>query len=60
MLYFYVASRNAAARRMAGAGMAEYALLLALIAVVCIVGFRALGGAINTRATNVGTDVTNA
>lgn len=31
-----------------GQGLAEYGLILALIAVVCIVGLTAMGGKINT------------
>jgi len=31
-----------------GQGMAEYGLIIALVAVVCIVGFTALSGKINT------------
>ncbi|NNF53904.1 MAG: Flp family type IVb pilin [Acidimicrobiales bacterium] len=53
MLYFYVAAQNAANRAQKGAGMAEYALLLALIAVVCIAGFTLLGQAIDGVATSV-------
>lgn len=53
MLYFYVAAQNAATRAQKGAGMAEYALLLALIAAVCIAGFTALGGSINTLANTL-------
>lgn len=33
-----------------GQGMVEYALILALIAVVCIVAFTALGGAAKNKA----------
>ncbi len=38
-----------------GAGMAEYALLLVLIAVVAAVGFGALGSEIDTLADTVTT-----
>ncbi|MEX0781454.1 MAG: Flp family type IVb pilin [Dehalococcoidia bacterium] len=35
-------------------GLAEYGLILALIAVVCIAGLTALGGDINARLTSLG------
>jgi len=37
-----------------GQGMAEYGLILALVAVVCIVGFNILGGAISEKVSDVG------
>ncbi len=40
-----------------GATAAEYALLVALIAVAIIVGATFLGTSINTRLSNVGTTV---
>ncbi len=40
-----------------GATMAEYALLLALIAVVVIVGAKALGSNVNNRLTTTGTSI---
>jgi pilus assembly protein Flp/PilA len=43
-----------------GASMPEYALLVALIAVVVIAGATLLGGAINNKMTYVGDQVTNA
>ena len=42
-----------------GQGMAEYGLILALVAVLCIVGFSALGGAIKDKVTAVGDNITN-
>lgn len=57
MLYFYVAAKNAATRAQKGAGMAEYALLLVLIAVVCIVGFGFLGTSIDALASDVGVEI---
>ncbi len=36
-----------------GQGMAEYALILVAIALVCIVGFKAIGGAINNKAEDI-------
>ena len=41
-----------------GATMVEYALMVALIAVVCIVGAGALGTAINNKFSAVGLKVT--
>jgi len=43
-----------------GATMVEYALMVALIAVVVIVGAGLLGGAINTKFTTVSEQVTAA
>jgi pilus assembly protein Flp/PilA len=43
-----------------GAAAIEYALICALIALAIIVGATALGGAINTKLSNIGTSVTNA
>ena len=43
-----------------GASMPEYALLVALIAVVVIAGATLLGSAINNKMTYVGDQVTNA
>ena len=43
-----------------GASMPEYALLVALIAVVVIFGATALGIAINDKMVLVGTEVTDA
>jgi Flp pilus assembly pilin Flp len=43
-----------------GATAAEYALLVSLIAVVLVAGAFLLGGAINTRLTNVGNCVNGA
>jgi len=40
-----------------GQGMAEYGLILALVAVVCIVGFQVLGGAIKEKVDGVGADI---
>ncbi len=42
-----------------GATMAEYALLVALIAVVVIVGAKALGNSVNTKLSDVGNNVAN-
>ena len=43
-----------------GAAAIEYALICALIALAIIVGATALGSAINTKLTTIGTSVTNA
>jgi pilus assembly protein Flp/PilA len=42
-----------------GAALPEYALLVALIAVVCIVGMRALATGVNAQLTAVGGTITN-
>lgn len=36
-----------------GQGMVEYVLIIALIAVVAVVGFNALGGSLSTILTNI-------
>ena len=40
-----------------GASLVEYALLVALIAVVCIVGITLLGGRANTKFSSVGSQL---
>jgi pilus assembly protein Flp/PilA len=40
-----------------GASLAEYGLLLALIAIVCMAGMTLLGTAINTMFSNVSTTI---
>lgn len=42
-----------------GQGMAEYALILVFIAVVCIVGFKVLGNAISDKVDEVGGNITS-
>jgi len=44
-------------RRQEGATLAEYGLLLALIAVVCIAAIGALGGQISTMFQNLSTSI---
>jgi pilus assembly protein Flp/PilA len=44
-------------RRDEGQGLAEYALILALIAIVVIVALQFLGGAINTALSTVGKSI---
>jgi len=41
----------------AGASLVEYALLVALIAIVCIAGVTALGTSISTKFTDIGTTI---
>ncbi len=43
-----------------GAALVEYALLLALIAVVCIVALGILGGGAASKFSNVGSKISNA
>lgn len=40
-----------------GQGMAEYGLILALVAVVCIAGFVFLGGEIKAKLEDVGDEI---
>lgn len=40
--------------------MVEYGLIIALIAVACIVGFKALGGKINDKTNAVGDELDKA
>ena len=40
-----------------GQGMAEYGLILALVAVICIAGFSFLGGKINEKVDAVGDEI---
>lgn len=53
MTKFYVMLQSMLAEKEEGQGMAEYGLILALVAVVCVVGFRALGGNINTLVNGI-------
>lgn len=41
-----------------GQGMVEYALILALVAIICIVGYRLLGNAANNKVTDVKDNLT--
>ena len=38
---------------MEGQGMTEYAIILAVIAIVCFVGYQALGTTINDKVTSI-------
>jgi len=40
-----------------GQGMAEYGLILALVAVICIAGFSFLGGKIGAKVNDVGNEI---
>lgn len=40
-----------------GQGLAEYGLILALVAIAAIVGLNALSGGINTRLQNVADEI---
>jgi Flp pilus assembly pilin Flp len=42
-----------------GATMAEYAVLLAVIAIVVILGAKALGGSVSDRLTTAATNIGN-
>ncbi|MCL6477970.1 MAG: Flp family type IVb pilin [Peptococcaceae bacterium] len=42
-----------------GQGMAEYGLILALVAVICIAAFTALGKGINNQVNKVGNTISN-
>jgi pilus assembly protein Flp/PilA len=53
----WLISRVAATREEAGQGLAEYALILALIAIVAILALLFLGGQISTILSNVGNSV---
>lgn len=48
------------ARGERGASLVEYALLVALIAIVCLVAIAFLGSSASTRFSNVGSAVGNA
>jgi pilus assembly protein Flp/PilA len=55
MLKAYYAVRKFFAQKQEGATLAEYALLLALIAVACIAAIGILGGRISTLFTDIAT-----
>ena len=42
-----------------GTTMAEYAILLAVVAIVVLVGARALGNSVNTRLSNTAAEIAN-
>jgi len=41
-----------------GAGLVEYIILVGVIALLTMAGFRTFGGAVNARAVELGTQVT--
>jgi Flp pilus assembly pilin Flp len=43
-----------------GQSLTEYALILALIAVVCVVGLQSLGGSISTQLNKLSTAISSA
>lgn len=42
---------------MEGQGMAEYAIIIAVIAIVCFAAYKALGDTINTKVTDINTSL---
>jgi len=52
-----IASRIPRSREQAGQGLAEYALILALIAIIAIVALLFLGGQISTILSTIGNSV---
>ena len=52
-----VSAEPTSQHRQRGASLVEYALLVALIAVVAIVGVRALGTQVSTQFSNIGSAV---
>ena len=54
MLKYYIAFIDLFRRDEEGQGLAEYALILALIAIVCIVALIFLGGQISGAMSTVG------
>lgn len=42
---------------MEGQGMAEYAIIIAVIAIVCFVAYQKLGSTINTKVTDINTSL---
>ena len=57
MLKYYVALMSSFQRDEEGQGLAEYALILALIAIVCIVALIFLGTQVNGALSNVGVSI---
>ena len=54
MLKYYVALISIFRRDEEGQGLAEYALILALIAIVCIAALIFLGGQLSTAMSSIG------
>jgi pilus assembly protein Flp/PilA len=57
MMSAYLAVLNFLDRDEGGQGLAEYALILALIAIVAVVALIFLGGQVSTMLSKVGTSV---
>lgn len=57
MMKIYTKVKSFLARKEEGASMAEYGLLLALIAVVCIAAITTLGTELKQMFTEVGTTI---
>ena len=55
--HLYLRIRNLVARDQAGQGLAEYALILALIAIIAIVALIFLGGQVSGILSNVGNSI---
>lgn len=51
---------NVENKKQKGASLVEYALLVALIAVVCIAAVTTLGGAASAKFESIGTSINNA
>ena len=54
MVKHFITMANFLTRKEEGQGLAEYALILVLVAVVCIAALLFLGGSINNVLCNVG------
>jgi pilus assembly protein Flp/PilA len=55
----FAAVRAADRPRASGQGMAEYALILALIAMIVIVALTMLGSQLSTTLSDIGTEIAN-
>ena len=51
--------RKKVRKREAGANLTEYALLVTLIAVVCVVAIQSLGGSVSTKISTIASGVRN-
>ena len=49
--------RSIRERGMEGQGMAEYAIIIAVIAIVCFVAYQKLGATINTKVADINTSL---
>ena len=57
MLKYYIAFIDLFRRDEEGQGLAEYALILALIAIVCIAALIFLGGRLSVALSDVGSSI---